>query len=187
MPLRVTFDLEDKDLKYFRNSMKQAREKAEQVDEGEILASAKKMVEEVRAQDVPAFVRQRLDRLSALTGMLEDEEWALASQERKNVLTALAYFADPQDMIPDSIPVLGYIDDAIMIELVVSELKPEIDAFEDFCRYRTEERSRNRNPDLSRDEYLAIKRRELHARMRRRRSARSSRSGRSTRTRIRLF
>jgi uncharacterized membrane protein YkvA (DUF1232 family) len=187
MPLRVTFDLEDKDLKYFRNSMKQAREKAEHVDEVQILALAEQMVEEVSGQDVPAFVRQRLDRLHALIDMARDEEWALASQERKNVLTALAYFADPEDMIPDNIPVLGYIDDAIMIELVVSELKHEIDAFEDFCRYRNEERSRNRNPDLSREEYLAIKRRELHARMRRRRSAFGSRAGRTQRTRIRLF
>lgn len=185
MPLRVTFDLEDKDLKFFRAAMKQAREVAQTTDEAEILARAGDMVEQVKAKQVPAFVQQRLERLAALVDMARDEEWALASSERKNVLTALAYFADPQDMIPDDIPVLGYIDDAIMIELVVSELRHEIDAFEDFCRYRGEERSRNRNPNVSREEYLAMKRRELHARMRRRRSA--SRGGVARRTRIRLF
>jgi uncharacterized membrane protein YkvA (DUF1232 family) len=185
MPLKVTFDLEDKDLKFFRNAMKQAKETAGQVSEQEILQRAEAMVAEVRAQQVPAFVQQRLERLSAMIDMAKDEEWALASQERKNVLAALAYFADPHDMIPDNIPVLGYIDDAIMIELVVSELKHEIDAFEDFCRYRADEKSRRR-ADLSRDDYLAIKRRELHSRMRRRRSNVSSRTG-ASRTRIRLF
>jgi len=187
MPLKVTFDLEDKDLRFFRNAMKQAKETAGTASEHEILERAKTMVEEVKAQEVPAFVRQRLDRLDALIGMAQDEEWALASQERKNVLAALAYFADPHDMIPDNIPVLGYIDDAIMIELVVSELKHEIDAFEDFCRYRVEEKSRNRNGNISRDEYLDIKRRELHARMRRRRSSVGSRATGPRRTRIRLF
>lgn len=187
MPLRVTFDLEDKDLKFFRASIKQAKETADKVSDEEILKRASAMVEEVRAQNVPAFVQQRLDRLSALIEMAQDEEWALAAQERRNVLAALAYFADPQDMIPDNIPVLGYIDDAIMIELVVSELKHEIDAFEDFCRYRKEEKLRNRNPDLSREDYLAIKRRELHARMRRRRSSTGSRARGGARTRIRLF
>ncbi len=119
--------------------------------------------------------------------MVRDEEWQLAAKERKNVLAALAYFADPQDIIADSVPVLGYIDDAIMIELVVSELKHEIDSFNDFCKYRREEQARNRNPNLSRDDYLDIKRRELHNRMRRRRAnVRSSASG-GKRTRVRLF
>jgi uncharacterized membrane protein YkvA (DUF1232 family) len=186
MPLRVTFDLEEKDLKFFRANMKQAKQIAEQSTEEEILDKAEEMVTQVQAKEVPEFVRQRLERLGALVGMARDGEWALASQERKNVLAALAYFADPQDMIPDDIPVLGYIDDAIMIELVVSELKHEIQAFEDFCRYRDEERSRNRNPNVSREEYLAMKRRELHARMRRRRSS-GSRARGGRRTRIRLF
>lgn len=187
MPLKVTFDLEDKDLKYFRSAMKNAKATAQQTSEEQILARARGMVEEVKGQDVPAFVHERLDRLNALVEMAQDEEWALASTERKNVLAALAYFADPQDMIPDSIPVLGYIDDAIMIELVVSELKHEIDAFEDFCRYRKEEKARNRNPNVSREEYLAMKRRELQARMRRRRQSMGSRAGGARRTRIRLF
>jgi uncharacterized membrane protein YkvA (DUF1232 family) len=81
--------------------------------------------------------------------------------------------------------VLGFIDDAIMIELVVSELKHEMDAFNDFCRYRKDEKARNRNQNLSRDEYLSIKRRELHSRMRRRRA--SNRAGGAHRTRVRLF
>jgi uncharacterized membrane protein YkvA (DUF1232 family) len=187
MPLKVTFDLEDKDLKYFRNAMKASKETAVRIPEQEILERAGAMVADVKAQEVPAFVHQRLERLEAMIEMARDEEWALASQERKNVLAALAYFADPHDMIPDNIPVLGYIDDAIMIELVVSELKHEIDAFEDFCRYRNDERTRKRNENLSRDEYLAIKRRELHARMRRRRSSMASRLGSARRTRVRLF
>jgi len=186
MPLRVTFDLEDEDLRYFRNAMKQAREAAQIVGETEIIDRAESMIAGVIAAKPPAFVLQRIERLGALVAMLRDEEWALASQERRKVVTALAYFADPQDMIPDDIPVLGYIDDAIMIELVVSELKHEIDAFEDFCKYRSEEKGRLRNPNLSREEYVAIKRRELHERMRRRRTSVAAGRGRA-RTRIRLF
>jgi uncharacterized membrane protein YkvA (DUF1232 family) len=129
-------------------------------------------------------VLQRIERLQVLIDMLRDDEWSLTDSERNNVVAALAYFADPEDIIPDNVPVLGYIDDAIMIELVVTELAHEIDAFEDFCRYRQEEASRNRNPDVSRDEWLASKRRDLHARMRRRRRNVSTRS---TRTHFRLF
>ena len=186
MPLKVTFDLEDRDLRYFRNAMKEAREKSQSTGEADIINRAEAMISEVAAANAPAFVMQRVNQLATLVAMLRDDEWALAATERRNVVTALAYFADPEDMIPDNIPVLGYIDDAIMIELVVSELKHEIDAFSDFCKYRSDERARNRNPNLSRDEYLGIKRRELHARMRRRRTSVAASKGRS-RTRVRLF
>ena len=187
MPLRVTFDLEDKDLRYFRASMKRARESATKASDAEIIERAEQMVKEVQNSTVPAFVLERVEKLTSLIAMIEDDEWSLAAQERKNVLAALSYFADPEDIIPDAVPVLGYIDDAIMIELVVTELQHEIDAFTDFCQYRKDEKARNRNPDLSRDEYLAIKRRELHSRMRRRRQSMRKRSTSSRRPRFRLF
>ncbi len=186
MPLRITFDLQDKDLRYFRGIMKKAQAAASSADEASIINKARAMVHEVREETVPAFVRQRVDSVEALIEMLDDSEWDLDKKERKNVLSALSYFSDPQDLIPDNVPVLGYIDDAIMIELVVNELQHEIDAFADFCAYRKSEKARNRNQNLSREEYLAIKRRELHQRMRRRRQSKRS-SASSSRTRFRLF
>lgn len=187
MPLRITFDLEDKDLRYFRGIMKKAQATATTGDEASIIGKARAMVTEVRSESVPAFVRQRVDSVESLIDMLEDAEWDLDKKERKNVLSALAYFSDPQDLIPDSVPVLGYIDDAIMIELVVTELQHEIQAFADFCAYRSGEKARNRNQNLSREEYLDIKRRELHQRMRRRRQSARLRNSSTSRTRFRLF
>jgi len=186
MTLKITFDLEDEDLKYFRAQIKRAQETAKTASEEEVVEKAEAMVKQVASATVPSFVRQRLDRLQALIDMLRDEEWALAASERKNVVSALAYFAEPEDIIPDTVPVLGYLDDAIMIELVVKELRPEIDAFADFCRYRRDEASRNRNPDVTREQWLDVKRRDLHSRMRRRRRSVQGSAG-SGRTRLRLF
>ena len=185
MPFRVTFDLEDKDLRYFRTQMKEAQKVASKLSDDEVLASAADMVEQIKTTKVPMFVAVRVAKLTSLIEMVRDEEWSLADKERANVLAALAYFADPQDMIPDSIPVLGFIDDAIMIELLTSELRPEIDAYGDFCHYRKEEKSRNRNANVTREQFLEVKRKELHSLMRRRRSSRSRAP--SGRTRIRMF
>jgi len=185
MPMRVTFDLEDKDLRYFRANMKQAQTATSKLSQEEVLSAAEAMVKEVKGMKVPTFVAVRLSKLNSLIDMVRDEEWNLADEERKNVLGALAYFADPEDIIPDSVPVLGFVDDAIMIELVVTELKHEIEAFADFCRYRKEEKARNRSPSVSREQFLAAKRRHLQTRMRRRRSSFSRLP--SGRTRVRLF
>lgn len=190
MTLKVTFELEDKDLLYFKRSMKTARSRAVSAPEAVVVEQASAMIKTVRCEKVPEFVEERIAKLASLIEMLADDEWALPAADRKNVVAALAYFADPHDIIPDNVPVLGYIDDAIMIELVVKELKPVLDAFEDFMLYKSEEKSRNRNPDISRDEWLTVKRRDLHSRMRRRRQAvrsrNASRAG-SGRPNFRLF
>ncbi len=177
MTLRVTFDLDEKDLKYFRSQVKRAQKSAKRASEEEVIAKASGMIEEVIKAGAPEFVMLRLERLRSLIEMLHDEEWALPAAERKNVLAALAYFADPQDLIPDDTPVLGYIDDAIMIELVVRDLANEIEAYDDFCAYRKDEASRKRNPNITREDWLAEQRRRLHSRMRRRRASRGSLSG----------
>ena len=64
--------------------------------------------------------------------MLEDGEWALPDDDRLRVLDALAYVADAHDLVPDSVPVLGLVDDAIMLELVLRELQHELDGYEEF-------------------------------------------------------
>ncbi|MGD8418205.1 MAG: YkvA family protein [Pseudomonadales bacterium] len=183
MPFRVTFDLDDKDLRYFRANMKQAQAAAAKLEEADVIVNAEKMVEEIKNAKVPMFVAVRVAKLSALIDMVKDEEWGLSGKERRNVISALAYFADPQDMIPDNIPVLGFIDDAIMIELLTSELRPEIDAYNDFCGYRREAANR-RGGGVTREEFLASKRTALHSRMRRRRASSRAPSGR---TRITMF
>ncbi len=125
---------------------------------------------------MPDFVAERLKDLAVIINMLKDDEWGLPKDIRGQVLSSLAYFSDPDDIIPDDIPVLGYLDDAIMVQLVVVELGPEIDAYNEFCEYRTREGTR-RGDDISREEWLSAKRQELHSRMRRRRSRRASKRG----------
>lgn len=180
MSLRITFDLDEADLKFFRSQMNRARKAAKAATEEEIVGKANEALAVVRSTKVPNFVTERLDRIKALIDMLGDAEWALEGEERRNVVSALGYFADPEDIIPDNIPVIGYIDDAIMIELVVRELSHEIDAYADFCAFRKSAPKAK----ASRDEWIASKRRQLYARMRRRRTSSGSGSGR---TRFRLF
>jgi hypothetical protein len=60
-----------------------------------------------------------------------------------------------------------------MVELVVRELKHEIDAYTDFCDYRAKQRPRpgikRKTIDVTRDQWIDRRRDELQSRMRRRR------------------
>jgi len=180
MTMRETFELQPDDLKHFRLIMRDAREAAKSLPPEEILKAAKSLLREIEDAKVPNFIEERLKRLRTLIGMVEDDEWRLPQEETTRVLNALTYFAEPEDLIPDHIPGLGFLDDAIMIELVARELRHEIEAYDDFCAFREREGARRRSKglqdDVTRKEWLHTRRTELMSRMRRRR--RRDRSGR---------
>ncbi|MDH3439717.1 MAG: hypothetical protein OEM63_03110, partial [Gammaproteobacteria bacterium] len=75
----------------------------------------------------------------------------------------------------------GFLDDAIYVELVIRELKAEIESYEEFCAFRSTEEARRKaageDPHVEREQWLADKRATLHARMRKRRTSSSTGSG----------
>jgi len=176
MAIEVTFELQDSDLEYFKDVMQKAKASGSSLSESQVLSNAKSLSEQLSDQ-VPAFVQERLKKLNSLIAMIEDSEWQIPEEEKVDVISALTYFSDPEDIVPDDIPVLGYLDDAIMIELVARELNDDIEAFEEFCAYREREEARNGEQTVTREDWLGAKRRELHSRMRNRRREKRKRSG----------
>ena len=163
--MKISFELSDKDLKYFRQVLQKVRKGRNSDNEDVILHEAKSMLVDVKNTDAPVFIRSRIAQLSKLIEMIEDKDWRLEGSDRKRVLNALAYFADPDDLIPDRVPGLGFLDDAIMVELVVQDMKHEIEAFEAFVIFRKEKR---KEQELT-PERLEKRRANLQGRMRRRR------------------
>jgi len=178
--MKVTFDLSDNDLKHFRKIMREVRDRSRDTPEATIVKSALELIEEVEASEAPDFVRTRVQSLRQLIDMLEDDEWALSGKDRERVVRGIAYFAEPEDMIPDRVPVLGFLDDAIMVELVATELVHEIEGYTDFCQFRAtrEERFGADEDPATRIEWVEARRKQLHSRIRRRRSTRRSRGTR---------
>ncbi len=177
MSLKVTFELGDRDLSYFRRIMRESRRNSRGVDEKQVIRGTEALLLKVQRREVPQFVRDRLLKLETMIAMLGDEEWNLSGADRSRVVSALAYFNDPRDLIPDEVPGFGFLDDAVMVELVVQELKHDLEAYDDFCNYRRTEAGRRGNgrAAVTREDWLEARRRQLHARMHRRRARRSAR------------
>ncbi len=171
MSIKISFELSDTDLDHFRLMMKAAMQKASEYPPAEVLAKARVVCAEMEQANLPDFVKQRLNSLETLISALEDPEWQMPEDEKNEILTSLAYFTEPDDLVPDNIPGLGYVDDAIMIELVIQELSQDLDAYRQFCSFRkTEENRRGEQANVNRDTWLAGKRSELRSGIRRNRS-----------------
>ena len=172
MTLRLIVDLSDSDLEYYRERLLDAWRRGAKRDESELVSGTRKLLEQLRGAGLSEAVQKRLDDLGDLASMLEDEEWAPEGEDRERIAAAMSYFADPVDTIPDSLPGLGYLDDALMTEVVVRELRHDLDAYRDFCRYRAQQAKRGFKKHVSREDWLDAKRRQLFRRIRRRREER---------------
>jgi uncharacterized membrane protein YkvA (DUF1232 family) len=177
--MKISLELSKSDLKHFREVMKRAREANSQLSIEQIVENASNLLKQIRSSDASSFIRTRMNVLETLIGMVVDKGWAMVEEDRKRVVEALSYFSDADDLIPDDIPGLGFLDDAIMIELVARELEHEIQAYRDFVVYRAAEASRKGEAagTLDRADWLEERRQQLHSRMRRRRRRGSSGRG----------
>ena len=175
MPLDITFTLSDRDLERFKTIVVKARSSvSDQQDKAGIEKAAYKIVEVAMNSDLPDFIAERLLQLKTLLEMMKDSEWNLSDSDRDRIISAMAYFADPIDLIPDHIPGIGFLDDAMFVEIIVRELRSEISAYGEFCRFRDAEDNRLReagkDPAENRDQWLGAMRDELHSKIAEKRS-----------------
>lgn len=173
---KISFSLDEGDIAYFRKLFRNARRVASEQDVGQILAAVQSLIDRVRAaKKTPSFVQESVSVLEDLKQMLEDPDYELPKGPRTEVLAALSYFANPEDLIPDQIPGLGFLDDAIMIKMLENEFKHELWGYRQFRKFRqgAEQRpwttvARQRLPQRLEDQ-----RRKLRAEVDRRKKERS--------------
>ena len=170
--MRITFELEEADIERFHAALARARRQTQCADEVDVIDATKYALDHLSASTAPAYVRKRLVEVQRLILMLEDEAWALSDPERSDVVETLAYFSDPDDLIPDEIEVVGLLDDAIMLELLLRRLRVVLNAYADFCAYRTTLAAMPGDAQARRlhARCLAERRAKLQTRMRRRRT-----------------
>ena len=167
MSLTLNFELNDRDLEHFHAAMEASKKAAEGKSDAEIIDNAGRLLADAQKVRIPDFILSRLLRLDDMIAMLRDEAWALDAADRERVLSALVYFNNPNDVIADSVPVLGYLDDAVMIEMCVRDLQHELDSYDDFCDFRQRQAERlGLDPaKVGRADWLGGRREELVDRM----------------------
>ncbi len=134
--MRVTFELEPCDIERFHEARSRAQHMARCADEPDIVAAAKQALDALAIGGAPGYVRKRVVQVQRLILMLEDAAWALPRAERADVIETLVYFSDPEDMIPDDLSVIGLLDDAILLELLLKRMRHVLQAYDDFCAHR---------------------------------------------------
>ena len=100
------------------------------------IASLGRWLQDLPAADARAVLNERLGRIEQLRSMLDDADWDQREAACLRVRKLLAYLDQDADLIPDDIPLLGLLDDVILLELAWPVVATEADDYRDFCAFR---------------------------------------------------
>ncbi|MFN7066056.1 MAG: YkvA family protein [Aquificaceae bacterium] len=91
----------------------------------------KKLFEDKLSRVSPTmeYVRNLILDAKMLLRILYDEEFDLKDEARRDFISALLYFIEDRDSIPDKLPLIGYWDDYKLLRYVKNKHKEEIDRY----------------------------------------------------------
>lgn len=106
------------------------------------LASLARWLQSLPADVAVTTVSERMIRGGRLQRMLQDSEWDVTPDLRMRAVRLLDYLELADDLIPDGTPVIGHLDDALLVELAWPAFEDALGDYEDFRRYSASNKSR---------------------------------------------
>lgn len=133
--------LEDAAVARFNALLAQLDPNAPRVSADQLVTLARWLQAQPR-EDAVAILAERLRRGEHLRRMLEDEAWELDEDLRERSRMLVNYLREVDDLIPDDLPLLGHLDDALLVELAWPAFRDQSLDYGDFCRFRQQQHPR---------------------------------------------
>lgn len=84
----------------------------------------------------PGWIASRMRHATAINLMLSDPNWEPTESAVEPACLVVGYLRNIRDLIPDQLPRLGRLDDAIVVDAAWPQLAGEVRDYLDFCRVR---------------------------------------------------
>lgn len=109
------------------------------LDADQVASAARELVDGIPYGDAPRprCIQQRMRRAAAINLMLDDADWEIPDPAAVRAMWVVVdYLRGSVDLIPNRIPVVGRLDDAIVVEAAWPTLAMEVRNYLEFCRVR---------------------------------------------------
>ena len=137
---------------------------------GQIAAAARTLLFTDSRERGSASIARRIARVEELERMRADGGFALDTEVGARIRALLAYVENGDDLIPDNEPVVGQLDDAILVDLLLRDIGPELADYADFCAWRGAQAGTDGTAQtVDCDDWIDARRREIEATRERRR------------------
>jgi len=108
----------------------------------QIAGAARRILRAAHKGEESVYVKVRMRRAGELRAALRDARWDFAPALAEDARALLDYIESGVGLIPNDIPVVGLLDDAILMDVAMNRLRGELDEYAEFCRFRVAEAAR---------------------------------------------
>lgn len=129
-------DLGSTAVEQFNHVLEQVGHAPASLSSDQIVTAARCLRSSAGAAGSPLCIRQRMWRVKAAATMMGDRKWGLDGPVAATVELVARYAAANDDLIPDREPVIGRLDDALVVDAGWWLIADEMTAYLDFRRLR---------------------------------------------------
>lgn len=102
----------------------------------QVATTARGILAQSNGLPIPVSIYERLRCIAAMNAMYKDLDWEIEELAAWRSAALLQYFNSREVLFPNNAPVVGYLDDAILMEAAWPELRGEVTNFYDYRRLR---------------------------------------------------
>lgn len=128
------FRLDESQLERFNALLVQLGRNQEPLDLDRLATAARELSDASTAASAPACIGQRMRRVAAAALMVADPDWTAANDASDIAREVIGYVRGRDGLIPNQLPKVGRLDDAIVIDAAWPRLADEIGYYIDFRR-----------------------------------------------------
>ena len=130
------YELQPGRLPLFNDALHRISPESPSLTLDQVTSAARRVLERYAMGATPAFVESRMLAWERLDKLAADPCWSADAEVRARIDVVREYLANPNDLLPDHLPTLGKLDDAMLVDLAFQQLRAEIADYADFCQFR---------------------------------------------------
>lgn len=120
----------------FNQALRALSPEAPNMTMDQIASAAQRALARHEDGTTPPFVTSRMEALERLEALAQDTGWDAGPDLQSKVDVLRVYREELGDLIPDALPVVGLLDDAVLVDVALQLLRGELADYEDYCRFR---------------------------------------------------
>lgn len=147
------YEIDDDALYRFNRMLARLDLGRQPIGRDQLVTAARDLADQPVEGRVPPCIHERMRRAGAIDMMLSDEAWSPEDEVVGPAELVVDYVRGDHDLIPDALPKVGRLDDAIVVDTAWSRLGREVRNYLDFCRLRQVERELGNGRNFHRQDW----------------------------------